>query len=381
VPSLAGTLALTAAMGLGLALVRSQRERLPGRRSRRRARLGLLGHEPLALGLQRMALEQIDLALDTLEQGGGGANGRGASPPGEEAVHETRKAIKRLRALLRLLRSELGERAYRRESAALREIARQLSAARDAAVMAATVDALVERHPRRLARRGGVRSLQQRLAAERERARRGALAEPAARAAVLGELRALRSRVAAWCLPAGAGAELVEHDLERIYRQGRRRHRRLARRRRRQDALAMHRWRKRVKDLRYAAEMLERRDPDGGALARGKRLRRIAQRADELGELLGEEHDLAVLAEHLRAAAKQPKRARRARRRARRAERPQARALDAHAALWHVPPRSRKALLEAVGKRRRKLRARTLRLGAKLYARRAARAIARAQLS
>jgi hypothetical protein len=75
----------------------------------------------------------------------------------------------------------------------------------------------------------------------------------------------------------------------------------------------MHMWRKRVKDLRYAAEMLDRFDPGRGrGSGRRKRARRwpkrrqrrteteairqTARRADELGELLGDEHDLVLLA-------------------------------------------------------------------------------------
>jgi hypothetical protein len=75
----------------------------------------------------------------------------------------------------------------------------------------------------------------------------------------------------------------------------------------------MHLWRKRVKDLRYATEMLDRYDPARGrGSGRGKRARRwpkrrrrgteteairqTARRADELGELLGDEHDLVLLA-------------------------------------------------------------------------------------
>ena len=77
----------------------------------------------------------------------------------------------------------------------------------------------------------------------------------------------------------------------------------------------MHEWRKRVKDLRYAAEMLQRREPSGASRREGKRkrrrererlraqaapLRRLAKRADDLGELLGEEHDLVLLEELVR---------------------------------------------------------------------------------
>ena len=53
-------------------------------------------------------------------------------------------------------------------------------------------------------------------------------------------------------------------------------------------------WRKRVKELRYAAETLDR----GGK--RCKPVRRVARRADRLGEMLGEEHDLALLEARVR---------------------------------------------------------------------------------
>ena len=72
----------------------------------------------------------------------------------------------------------------------------------------------------------------------------------------------------------------------------------------------MHAWRKRVKDLRYAAEVLDvarargagrarhpKQAKGGAAGSAAGRLRTLARRADALGELLGEEHDLAVLAE------------------------------------------------------------------------------------
>ncbi|MGD0455226.1 MAG: CHAD domain-containing protein, partial [Solirubrobacteraceae bacterium] len=112
-------------IGVGLALARSERERRRARQRQLERQLGLQPGESLSGGLRRMALGQADLAIELLEGGGG----NGASPacaPDEHAVHETRKALKRLRALLRLLEHELGKQAYARESAALRDIARQL---------------------------------------------------------------------------------------------------------------------------------------------------------------------------------------------------------------------------------------------------------------
>jgi hypothetical protein len=136
--------------------------------------------------------------------------------------------------------------------------------------------------------------------------------DAATRAQVVVELRAARVRVSRWRLPDREGIETVEPGLSRIYRQGRRRHRRAARGEG-DRARLMHMWRKRVKDLRYAAEMLDRFDPGrgrgSGTRKRARRwpkhrrrrtetkaIRQTARRADELGELLGDEHDLVLLA-------------------------------------------------------------------------------------
>ena len=113
---------------------------------------------------------------------------------------------------------------------------------------------------------------------------------------------------------------------------------------------AMHQWRKRVKDLRYAAEMLQRQELSArGSRSRRARARsearwlhRLAARADELGEVLGEEHDLAVLGAWLRAEGKR---------------------VGAGRA-------TRRTLERLISKRRSKLRKRALRDGQRLYRRR-----------
>jgi len=282
-----------------------------------------------------MALGQVGLALELL-------SGEDAIAPGEHAVHETRKALKRLRALLRLLEHELGSTAFERENATLRDVARHLSAARDAAVMLGTLDGLIERHPRRLGQRRGALELRRRLLAEQASAQRLTLSDPAARAEVLGQLHAFRWRVAAWSLYDRDGIALIEADLTRLYRQGRRRYRDVARGRG-DRMIAMHEWRKRVKDLRYAAEMLGRVDPDGTRRS-GGRVRTLARSADELGELLGEEHDLAIFAERIRAGSRQDR-----------------------SEPWHTGSGTRDTLLELIARRRRELRRQALRRGRRLY--------------
>src|SRR3954453_7178467 len=81
-------------------------------------------------GLRRIARERIENALAELR-------GETDSSP-EEAIHEARKDMKKLRAVLRLARDELGDDVYRRENACFRDAARKLSGVRDADVMLAT---------------------------------------------------------------------------------------------------------------------------------------------------------------------------------------------------------------------------------------------------
>jgi CHAD domain-containing protein len=359
VAPLAATLAASVVVGVGVAMARSELGRRAQRERRLRdRRFELLGDERQGEGLQRMALGQLDIAIESL------TGAEGDSP--ERRVHEARKALKRLSALLRLLEDELGAARYARERAVVRDAGKRLARARDCEVLLSTLDALIERHPNELGRRGGVQRLRARLHGECEGAAERALADDAAAAGALGELRAMRARVSAWQPARAAGIEAVEPALERLYRKGRRRMRRAERAKgKRARGRRLHEWRKRVKDLRYAAEMLEREREGGrlrtriagkrGGKARGRARARageaafigeVARRADELGERLGEEHDLAVLAERVRAEAK----------RGRAAGTPGA--------------GSRRALLKAIARRRRRLRRRALREGRRLYGRR-----------
>jgi CHAD domain-containing protein len=362
VAPLAATIAATVAVGVGVALARAERERRAERdRRARERRFGLLAHERLGDGLRRIALGQLDIVIESLEPGG-------SSGTAAERVHGARKALKRLRALLRLLRTQLGATAYERDSAVLRDAGERLARARDAEVLLGTLEELCKRSPRRLGARGGVRRLRVQLQSERDGAAELALTDGATRVAALQQLRALRRRVEDWELVEVHGIEAIEPALATLYRKGRRRMRRAERAKRDVSGRKLHEWRKRVKDLRYAMEIL-RRDGDGersrkrgggkSAKRRAKRARErarsietIAKRADELGELLGDEHDLAVLAERVRTEARR----------------------GSDAALG---ARSRKELSKAIAKRRRALRKRALRDGERLYRRPPKRFVAR----
>jgi CHAD domain-containing protein len=295
----AATLAAGAAIGAGAKLARAELDRRDARRTRRAQRqFALLPSEQLGEGLKRIALGQLELAAEQLE-----------GQPDSKAVHETRKALKRLRALVRMLEGALDGADFSIERGTLRDAGRRLAGARDAEVLVNTLDQLLEDAPPKLARRHGVTELRARLADERDRADARLLGDVTTRMQVLGELHALRARVHVWPLADDAGLAQLDAGVRGIYQQGRRRYRRAADEKR-HDAggRQLHEWRKRVKDLRYAAEMLEREAPKNGRERKRVRRRRralerqqqpihtIAARADELGEVLGQEHDLAVLA-------------------------------------------------------------------------------------
>jgi CHAD domain-containing protein len=196
-------------------------------------------------------------------------------------VHETRKSLKRLRATVRLARDELGDDIYRRENTALRDAGRRLAGARDSQVLLETLDALSERYPDEAARARFGRY--RRTLADEHGAAQRRLQEGAAIGEVLSELYAVRERVSAWPIDREPLDGLAP-GFRRIYRRGRRDYRAA---RREPSSERLHELRKRVKDLWYAGQIVRPASP--------KKMRRIARRAHALSNLIGEDHDLAIL--------------------------------------------------------------------------------------
>ncbi|MDE2705534.1 MAG: CHAD domain-containing protein, partial [Gemmatimonadota bacterium] len=91
--------------------------------------------ESVPEGTRRMAAEQLDRALEYL----GCQDGER-----DKHVHEARKATKRLRALVRLVRRDLGDEVYALENQCYRAAGQRLSGLRDATVLVETLDRLVE---------------------------------------------------------------------------------------------------------------------------------------------------------------------------------------------------------------------------------------------
>jgi CHAD domain-containing protein len=225
--------------------------------------------EPLSKAVGRIARGRIDHALDELR-------GKTNSTP-EEAVHGARKDMKKLRALLRLVRGELGEQRFARENACFRDAARELAGTREADVLLVTLESLDLPD-------GLGWELRKVIQASRERNGAGGDREAASRDAVA-MLKEGRKRVGDWPLEDDSFQALAA-GLERTYRRGRRD---FEAARAEPSVEALHEWRKRVKDLWYQQSLLSRLWPPVMAA--------VGDEAHELSDRLGDDHDLAVLAD------------------------------------------------------------------------------------
>ena len=233
--------------------------------------------ESVHAGVIRCAQEQLDRAIRELSD-------RISDDP-VSAVHAARKAIKKERGLLRLVRGSMPPADRRRENAALRDAAHELSGTRDAEVMIKTLDGLSQRYAGQLPE-STFAEIRDKLERQRD-AHRRRLVDSALGAQAVQELGAVRVRAEDWRLTRGGWAALQD-GLKRSYKDGRRA---FLRARCDPSAAALHEWRKRAKDLWYEQRLLGRA---GGPAIAGQ-----AKDAHRLSDLLGDDHDLVVLRREL----------------------------------------------------------------------------------
>ena len=231
--------------------------------------------ETVADGIRRVARGQLADSCVALARAPG-------SDELAEAVHSTRKAIKRVRTTLRLSRDALGEGTYEREKARLKAIADELAGARDAHVLIETL-AMLEDRADGAPWTGATGGLRARLRDDHGHAMGRLDADGEALVAARQALEDARARTADWHF-AHDDFEAVTAGVRRIYRQGRRRMRAAA-----ADPTPehLHDARKRVKDLWHSAQLLRPAAP--------KQMKRLARDAHALSDLLGDHHDLSVL--------------------------------------------------------------------------------------
>jgi CHAD domain-containing protein len=223
--------------------------------------------------VKRTVRKRIDAALETVDV-------RPEALIGDAAIHAARKQLKRSRGLIRVVRDELGRRRFARTNRRLRDASRPLSNVRDAKVLIETLEILcnTEGLPQRSAA-----PLRKALEARRRQVRQRVLKDRHTRQAMVKKLRQGSRIIASWS-PAEQGWKALGAGLGRTYRQGRAAMKVAVREA--TDA-ALHESRKRTKDLLYVMEFLVHVRPEA--------LQPIVDDAHALTDLLGDDHDLAVL--------------------------------------------------------------------------------------
>ncbi len=224
--------------------------------------------------VRKIAREQVRKALAEIED---------TDMDIHTTVHQVRKRCKKLRGLIRLVRPQFEN--YKKENRKIRDAARRLSAIRDAQSVLNTVDTFfaldlvsddenigsirAEFENRKIQLESDTSDLPERIASFKQ------------------DLKKLHQRIDCWKI-GGNSFSSFSGGLEKTYRRGR-------------DAFTrayespsteqFHDWRKRVKYHWYHLRLLSDVWPE--------QMRVQRKAADKLGDLLGNEHDLAVLRQSL----------------------------------------------------------------------------------
>jgi hypothetical protein len=233
-------------------------------------------HQPVAHEVRRIAARQLELAI------------AGLLAPGDardDSVHTTRRHIKKVRALIRLVRPALGSR-YRAVNRRLRVVSRLLAPISDGQATVETLMRVAERRGSDLPAELTANVREMLVRRETMAYEDAALEDVFDPAAAL--LRAERDAVSDWRLRE-TGFRAIAAGLAQTARAGRRAMARATAGSRSQD---YHTWRQRVKDQWLHARLLQARCGDGLALDE--------RRLEALDGYLGEWHNCAILREALR---------------------------------------------------------------------------------
>lgn len=270
--------------------------------------------EGIQSGVRRIGVGQAERAITSLQSG---------TDPNSNGIHEARKSLKRIRAMLRLVRPALGERVFTRENADFRDIGALLSHTRDNQILLETLSKLEARFADES--NPGLGRLRAILHEAAQKTGADLVTGPRADA-ILRLLRA-KPRLARLKLEPD-GFDAIQTGLERSFRRAKAAF----------DAAydepsdeAFHELRKGVQQHWRHMGLLSRAWPDLAA-ARVAAARRLSQ-------VLGDDHDLAILAQRL-----------------------------SSVPLADIPSRDRRALLKLAARRQQELRALARPMGEQLFA-------------
>ena len=225
-------------------------------------------------GVRQVATEQIDRALARFSSKSKGGN----------AVHETRKSLKRLRALVHLIKAAIPKSDFKQRQAKLKQIANSLSGVRDIQAMLETM-AKLEAWDERAGRGRVVSAIRDHLEAKRDAAEKALKSSGTVK--IRKQLKEVRKDFDEIVFEQNDFKYLAS-TIEEDYRLARRSFRRAYKL---NEDEAFHDWRKYVQ--RHWRQLLL------VAPSWPKALRPNILLARDLSEVLGEDHDLYVLLQYI----------------------------------------------------------------------------------
>lgn len=234
--------------------------------------------ETVATGIKRITKEELDSAI-------AGLKGQTPDDP-PEVVHDVRKRLKKVRAVLRVVRYEIGEETYQKENICFRNAGRKLSSVRDAQVLIETVEKL-EEYFSKIVVTDAFSEVKDILVLHRQNKEQELLQGEQRMEEVAAVLEKARKRVSDWSIQNNDWSGM-ETGLKKIYKKGNKGLKNAYKSLRVED---LHEWRKRVKDLWYQLQILQ---PIWSEV-----IGEFVHQTHILANYLGDDHDLAVLKDYL----------------------------------------------------------------------------------
>jgi len=237
----------------------------------------LENNETLSFGLKRIILERIDKSIFDISKEKGVAS---------EDIHDARKNFKKIRTVIRLVRSKLGNDLYQSENSFYRDAGRTLSALRDSTVLIYTFDKLIK-HLDYDYEKLDFSSFKDLLVNRHEQISISTSSTDGTISTLSAELILARSRIFDYPF-SGDSFKLIFYDLQRIYEKGQVQMRKVL-----EEAIKenVHEWRKRVKDLWYSMRILSNIWPEI--------MSPLVDMLGKLSDILGDANDLFLLKQEI----------------------------------------------------------------------------------
>ncbi|MEE4240383.1 MAG: CHAD domain-containing protein [Desulfopila sp.] len=231
--------------------------------------------ETVKAGIVRIAGSQISTAIEEIDD---------TELDRHEVVHQIRKRCKKLRGLIRLIRPAFPE--YRKENVFFRDAAAELSEIRDAQSIIDSFDTLIKYNENKAA--VPFEAVRRNLVERRREIAENTSSLEAGLKNFRSRMVQARERIMTWKITE-EGFDAVADGFMKTYKRGRKA---FTKAYEVPSAENFHEWRKRVKYHWYHCRLLRQIWPE--------MLKVHRQTADCLADLLGDDHDLAVLKEILK---------------------------------------------------------------------------------